>query len=130
MDFVLKNKLAIWLFTFILLAFGIYSASQMNKESLPNMELPYVVVSTAYGGATAESVDKEVSSKISNVLENMQDVKTVKSTSYNNYSMVFAEFEYGIDIDKVTKNLDKSLDKLIFADGVGETEIMEISMQV
>lgn len=127
-DFVLKNKLAIWLFTFILLLFGIYSGSKMNLESLPNMELPYVVVSTSYGGATAETVDKEVSSKISNVLENMQDVKKVNSTSYNNFSMVFAEFEYGIDIDKINKDLNKSLEKVVFADGVGDSEIMEISM--
>ena len=131
-DFVLKNKLAIWLFTFILLLFGIYSGSKMNLESLPNMELPYVVVSTSYGGATAETVDKEVGSKISSILENMKDVKKVNSTSYNNFSMIFAEFEYGVDIDKITKSLDKSLDKSLekvkFADGVGESEILEISM--
>lgn len=127
-EFVLKNKLAIWIMTLIVLLFGIYSGSKMKLESLPNLEIPYVVVTTAYPGGTAEQIDEEVSSKLTRIINNIENVKKVNSTSYMNFSMVTAEFDYGIDMSKVKTEIETEISKLELPEGAQESEILEISM--
>ncbi len=60
-NFVLKNKLAVWLLTIIITVSGIYSGTRMKMESIPDISIPYLIVMGVYPGATPEQVMDEVS---------------------------------------------------------------------
>ena len=53
-NFVLKNKLAVWLLTIIITASGIYSGTRMKTEMIPDINIPYLMVMDVYPGATPE----------------------------------------------------------------------------
>ena len=85
-NFVLMNKLAVWLLTIIITVSGIYSGTRMNMETIPDVSIPYLMVMDVYPGATPEKVMEDVSMPIEKAVEGLEDVKAVYSNSYSNMS--------------------------------------------
>lgn len=129
-NFVLRNKLAVWLLTIIITASGVYSSTIMKMESIPNISIPYLIVVGVYPGATPEQVMNEVSIPFEKAAENLSDIKAVYSTSSSNVSQVQIEYEYGIDMDEKKRELESVLDSVTLPDGAQEPSIMSISLNM
>jgi multidrug efflux pump subunit AcrB len=129
-NFVLKNKLAVWLLTIIITVSGIYSGTRMNMETIPNISIPYLMVMDVYPGATPEKVMDEVSMPIEKAVENLEGVKSVYSNSYSNMSSIQIEYEYGEDMDEAKRQLESALDAVKLPEGAQEPIITAISMNM
>ncbi|WP_102264706.1 efflux RND transporter permease subunit [Mesobacillus jeotgali] len=129
-NFVLGNKLAVWLLTIIITVSGIYSGTRMNMETIPNISIPYLMVMDVYPGATPEKVMEDVSIPIEKAVEGLEDVKYVYSNSYSNMSSIQVEYEYGIDMDEAKRALQSALDAVKLPEGAQEPTITAISMNM
>ena len=129
-NFVLKNKLAVWLLTIIITVSGIYSGTRMKMETIPDISIPYLMVMDVYPGATPEQVMEDVSMPLEKAVENLEDVKSVYSNSYSNMSSIQVEYEYGIDMDEAKRALESALDAVTLPEGAQEPTITAISMNM
>ncbi|MDI2585788.1 efflux RND transporter permease subunit [Psychrobacillus sp. NEAU-3TGS] len=129
-NFVLKNKLAVWLLTIIITVSGIYSGTQMKTETIPDISIPYLMVMGVYPGATPEQVMEDISMPLEKAVENLEDVKSVYSNSYSNMANVQVEYEYGIDMDEAKRALQSALDTLDLPEGAQAPTITAISMNM
>lgn len=129
-NFVLGNKLAVWLLTIIITVSGIYSGTRMNMETIPNISIPYLMVMDVYPGATPEKVMEEVSMPIEKAVENLEHVKAVYSNSYSNMSSIQVEYEYGIDMDEAKRELKSALDSIKLPEGAQKPTTTAISMNM
>jgi multidrug efflux pump subunit AcrB len=129
-NFVIGNKLAVWLLTIIITASGIYSGTRMNMETIPNISIPYLMVMDVYPGATPEKVMNEVSMPIEKAAENLDHVKAVYSNSYSNMASIQVEYEYGIDMDEAKRELKSTLDSLKLPEGAEKPTTTAISMNM
>jgi multidrug efflux pump subunit AcrB len=129
-NFVLKNKLAVWLLTIIITVSGIYSATQMKTETIPDISIPYLMVMDVYPGATPEKVMEDISIPIEKAVEGLEDVKSVYSNSYSNMSNIQVEYEYGIDMDEAKRALESALNIVNLPEGAQEPKITAISMNM
>ncbi|WP_186670844.1 efflux RND transporter permease subunit [Sporosarcina sp. BP05] len=129
-NFVLKNKLAVWLLTIIIVVSGIYSSTQMKTETLPDISIPYLMVMGVYPGATPEQVMKDVSIPLEKAVDNLEHVKAVFSNSYSNMSSIQVEYEYGIDMDEAKRALTSALDTVALPEGAQAPTITAISMNM
>lgn len=129
-NFVLKNKLAVWLLTIIITVSGIYSGTRMKMESIPDISIPYLIVMGVYPGATPEQVMDDVSIPFEKAVESLEDVKAVYSTSSSNVAQVQVEYEYGVDMDEKKRQLESALDNVVLPEGAQEPTIMAISMNM
>lgn len=129
-NFVLQNKLAVWLLTIIITVSGIYSGTRMNMETIPDVSIPYLMVMDVYPGATPEKVMDDVSIPIEKAVEGLEDVKSVYSNSYSNMSNIQVEYEYGIDMDEAKRALQSALDAVELPEGAQEPTITAISMNM
>ncbi|HCG4535910.1 efflux RND transporter permease subunit [Ureibacillus chungkukjangi] len=129
-NFVLKNKLAVWLLTIIITVSGIYSASRMKMESIPDISIPYLIVMGVYPGATPEQVMNELSIPMEKAVEGLEDVKAVYSSSSSNVSQIQVEYEYGVDMDEKKRQLESALDGVTLPEKVESPSIMAISMNM
>ncbi|MEK3889505.1 efflux RND transporter permease subunit [Bacillus sp. FSL K6-3431] len=129
-NFVLKNKLAVWLLTIIIVASGIYSGTRMKTETIPDISIPYLMVMGVYPGATPEQVMEDVSMPLEKAAENLEDVKSVYSNSYSNMASIQVEYEYGIDMDEAKRALQSALDAVTLPEEAQKPSITAISMNM
>ncbi|MDZ5473563.1 efflux RND transporter permease subunit [Bacillus sp. 31A1R] len=129
-NFVLKNKLAVWLLTIIVTVSGIYSGTRMKMESIPDISIPYLIVMGVYPGATPERVMDEVSIPLEKAIEGLEDVKKLYSNSSSNVSQIQIEYEYGIDMDEKKRQLESAIDNVKLPEAVEKPTIMAISMNM
>ncbi|MFT2156479.1 efflux RND transporter permease subunit [Staphylococcus epidermidis] len=128
LQFSLGNKFAIFLMVVLIILGGVYSSAKLKLELLPDVENPVISVQTTMSGATPQSTQDEISSKIDNQVRSLAYVNSVKTESIPNASIVTVEYYNGTDMDKAEEQLKKEIDKIKFKDGVGEPELTRNSM--
>ncbi|OCS83407.1 efflux RND transporter permease subunit [Caryophanon tenue] len=129
-NFVLKNKLAVWLLTIIITVGGIYSGTRMKMESIPDISIPFLIVMGVYPGATPEQVMDDISIPMENAFEGLEDVKSVTSNSSSNIAQVQVEYEYGVDMDEKKRELQSAMDAIALPEEVETPTVMAISMNM
>lgn len=129
-NFVLKNKLAVWLLTIIITVTGIYSGTRMKMETIPDISIPYLLVMDVYPGATPEKVMEDVSIPIEKVVQGLEDVKVVYSNSYSSMANIQVEYEYGTDMDEAKRALQSALEAIELPEQAGEPIVTALSMNM
>ncbi|PIC70259.1 Swarming motility protein SwrC [Sporosarcina sp. P16b] len=127
-NFVMKNKLAVWLFTFILTAAGLYSSTQMKLETIPDISIPIVSVTTVYPGATPTQVANEISEPLEKAVTSLNGVLTVSSTSFQNASSLQIEFEYGTDMNKAQDEVEEAITNLALPENAMTPDVGTINI--
>lgn len=127
---VVKRPSTIILLVVSVAVFGIYGIANIQMEYFPNLDMPMHVVSVVYPGADADSIESLVTEPIEDVGEKLTGIKTVESSTYENYATITFTYEYGTDIDDVYMELKAEIDNL--ADDLPEDcnmpQILEISL--
>ncbi|WP_338448801.1 efflux RND transporter permease subunit [Niallia oryzisoli] len=129
-NFVIRNKLAVWLLTIIITVSGMYSAAKMKMETIPDISIPYLMVMDVYPGATPEQVMEDVSIPLEQAVEGLEDVKNVFSNSYSNMANLQVEYEYGVDMDEAKRALEAALDNVNLPDDAQEPTVTAVSMNM
>ncbi|PRR90996.1 Swarming motility protein SwrC [Bacillus atrophaeus] len=127
-NFILKNKFAVWLMTIIVTVAGLYAGLNMKQESIPDVNMPYLTISTTYPGATPSQVADEVTKPIEQAVQNVDGVSVVTSTSYENASSVMIEYDYEKDMDKAKTEAAEALENASLPDDAKDPEISRYSM--
>ncbi|MBE5660239.1 efflux RND transporter permease subunit [Staphylococcus sp. SS21] len=128
LQFSLGNKFAIFLMVVLVVLGGVYASAKLKLELLPDVQNPVISVTTTMPGATPQSTQDEISSKIDNQVRSLAYVKDVKTQSIQNASIVTVEYENNTDMDKAEEQLKKEIDKIKFKDEVGQPELRRNSM--
>ncbi len=111
------------------LLFGLVSLKMLPLDVMPAMEMPTLTVLTVYPGASANEVEDQVSRVIETQLSGVQDLKSIKSTSRENVSIVSLEFNWGSDITSAGNNTRDMLEmvKSKMPDGAREPVILKVN---
>ena len=76
-----------------LVTLGIFSYRKLAIDMMPDVELPVITVLTEYRGASAETVEREVTRRIEEAVNPISGVRHIYSTSQESFSTVVVEFE-------------------------------------
>lgn len=107
----LKNKNTVFLFSFILIAFGIYSYRSLPKELFPDIYWPTIMVQTLYPGNPPVDMENLVTRPIEKEIESIRGIKQVTSNSQQDVSVIFVEFTTGTDIEDALREVKDAVDK-------------------
>lgn len=124
-----KKPMTIFVAVIVVIVLGIVSVFKMTPDLLPNMDFPYAIILTTYPGQTPETVESVVTKPLEQSLSTIDGVKTITSTSSDNYSMLTLEFEDGTNMDTATVDMRGNLDTIkdAWPDGVGSPYLMKIN---
>jgi HAE1 family hydrophobic/amphiphilic exporter-1 len=95
----------------LLFSVGIWAATQLQQDLLPNISVPSFVVITADPGASPGVVDQQVTLPVVNALQGVTGVTSVDSTSSSGASMVTVQFKDGTDLTAARQAMSTSLDR-------------------
>jgi multidrug efflux pump len=106
----LKNRTSIFLMTFIIIVFGLYSYRSMPKELFPDIALPWIMVQTIYPGNPPIDMENLVTRPIEKEIEPIKGIKNITSTSTQDISFILVEFNPDVDIKTAEDEVKKAVD--------------------
>jgi multidrug efflux pump len=110
-SFAVDNSTSIFLITVMILLFGIQGYNSMPKEQFPDVDLPTVYINTPYFGNSAEDIENLITRPIEKELQAINGLKDIKSTSLQDYSVITAEFDSGLELEDVVRKVKDAIDK-------------------
>jgi len=91
--------------------FGSVSLASLPRESDPEVEIPFAVVTTIYPGASPSSIETLITKKIEDKVDQLDDIKEINSSSIFGVSSISVEFEAEADLDKSIRELKDKVDE-------------------
>jgi len=110
-SFSVDNSTSILLLAIMVLIFGISSYNNMPKEQFPEASFPTVYINTPYFGNSAEEIENLITRPLEKEIESINGIKKVTSTSIQDFSVIIAEFDTGIDMESVVRKVKDAVDK-------------------
>lgn len=104
---------------------GLFSYNRLGIDLFPETDLPIVVVTAAYTGASPSTVENEVSRPIELALNTIGGIDTITSDSYEGRSVVVVQFELDVDLQVAAQEVRDRVARLdaAFPDGVDTPQV-------
>ena len=107
--FSLKNAVAVFIISFLLIIGGIFSFSKLKIEQFPEIEFPQITIEAIYPGASPDDVNEQVVTKLEEKLKSLEGVTKITSSAYDSIGIINLEFPFETDLDKVEQQINSSL---------------------
>ncbi|QIB70554.1 efflux RND transporter permease subunit [Aminipila butyrica] len=128
--FVLKRPVTAVLCVLCLVVFGLSSVASSTLEETPEINMPIMIVSTIYAGASPDDINELVTQPVEDAVDTLSGLDSVTSSSNENSSIVMIQYKYGTDMDEAYLDLKKKMDGLVseLPDDAKTPNIMEINL--
>ncbi len=93
----LNNPVFATMVMLAIMVLGAFSYQRLQVDQFPSIDLPVVVISTEYPGASPSVVESEVSKKIEEAVNSIAGINALISRSYESQSVVIIEFQLHIN---------------------------------
>lgn len=111
-SFAVKHPILIASVVIITLVMGILSINKLGVDMYPDVELPFILVTTEYPGASPEEVEEQLSKPIEGEISSIAGLKKVSSSSYEGYSVVWGEFSLDSDPKYCEQQIRNKVDRI------------------
>ncbi len=96
-NLAISNRTTVYIFTVLLVVFGVMQYNATPKEKFPEIVFPYFMISTIQPGTAPADVENLITRPIEKQLKGINGVKEISSNSIQDYSSIFVEFEIAAD---------------------------------
>ncbi|WP_435931557.1 efflux RND transporter permease subunit [Moraxella bovoculi] len=108
----IKNPLmAILIFTLMTLG-GILGFRAMKIQQFPDIDVPAVIVTVSYTGASPAQLETDVAKKIENQITGIEGVKHIRSTLQTGVATIHTEFTLEKDLSEAVNDVRSALDEI------------------
>ncbi|MET1249318.1 efflux RND transporter permease subunit [Sporolactobacillus sp. STCC-11] len=123
--FSLRNAAVIIIAMILIVVGGLYSVKTMKMESMPNVDIPYLVVQIPYPGATPEQSLNDIGKPLERSLSGIDQVKNVYIESYSNVAVAVLEFDMDKKMDEAKKDVTSAIASTDLPDDAGKPVLQE-----
>ncbi|MEL6392835.1 MAG: efflux RND transporter permease subunit, partial [Bacteroidota bacterium] len=109
-NLAVNNGTSVFLLAFMILAFGLLAYQNIPKEQFPEVSFPTVYINTPYFGNSAEDIESLVTRPMEKELQSVVGVKTIRSTSIQDFSVITVEFNSDEDLDEAVRRVKDAVD--------------------
>jgi multidrug efflux pump len=108
-SWAVDNRVTVYIITFVIVLLGTISYITMPREDFPEIIENKIFITSVYPGNAAEDVEKLVTKPLEKRIKNISGVQKVTSSSFQDYSMIIAEFDDKYTVDQAKqKTKDES----------------------
>ncbi|MBP6940537.1 MAG: efflux RND transporter permease subunit [Syntrophorhabdaceae bacterium] len=104
-DTSVKRPVFATMLVLVLVVLGVVSYPNIGVDLFPKVDLPIVNIRTTLEGASSEIMDIDVTDKIEEVVNTINGIKTITSTSTEGASVISIEFVLERDIDLAVQDV-------------------------
>lgn len=111
-DVSVNRPVTIVVIAALLLAISLFLVPGLAVDLFPEVDPPFMMVYTLCTGAAPEEVEEGVTQLVEKQLSNIEGLDKITSTSAENYSRVFLEFGFDVDLDDATNDVRDALERV------------------
>ena len=97
-EFSVKNRLFIIIFTLIIIGVGVWSMYNSPVDAIPDLSDVQVIIFSKFPGQGPQVVEEQVTYPLTSALLSVPYAKSVRGYSFFGFSMIYVIFEDGTDI--------------------------------
>ncbi len=113
-DVSIRRPVVAWVFSLILIVFGIFVFWKLPVRELPSgLQPPVVQIKVDYKSASAPIIDEEVTQVIEDVIGGAEGIKNIDSKSENGKSTINIEFDTEIDLDDAANDIRERVARVV-----------------
>ncbi|MFU8779819.1 MAG: efflux RND transporter permease subunit [Kiritimatiellia bacterium] len=109
-NYSIKFRIAVLVFIAVFIITGITSYLTIPREGSPDITIPYVFVNAIYDGTAPEDLEKLVTVPLERQLQDLENVKEMRSVTSDSVSFIAIEFLAGQDIDNALQRTKDKVD--------------------
>ncbi len=104
----IKRPVFATMMTLALMVLGFSSYVALSVDLFPDVDFPFVIVSVTYPGASAESVETDITKKVEDAVNTLGGIKHIESTALEGYTFSVIQFTLETDgLDAAAEVRDK-----------------------
>lgn len=107
--FFVRHPTAANLFMVVMLAVGFFSATQINTQFLPSLNIPVIVVTVPWPGASAQDVESQVLEAVEPELRYLDGITEVRSIAREGSGLVTLEFTPGTNMAQALGEVEQTV---------------------
>src|ERR1035437_971045 len=96
-DVSIRRPVFATMMIFALIVLGLFSYMKLNVDLYPDVDIPFVIVTTVLPGAGPEQIETDVTKKIEDAVNPVAGVDYIQSTSEENMSIIVIAFKLEVD---------------------------------
>ena len=108
-----RRPVAISCLLIALVALGLNAYRKISLELLPQMDIPYVTVSTTWLGATPSDIEKDIAKRIEDAVAGVDGLKHIDTSCMENLCYISLEFNLDVDVDTAAVDVREKIDTVI-----------------
>jgi len=107
----LKRHATVLVLVVIIVVAGLSSYFALPRESTPDIEIPYIVITSVYEGVAPADMEKLVTNPLERKLKGLDGLEALTSISNDGLSTVILEFSPSVDIDDALQKVRDKVDQ-------------------
>ena len=104
-ELTLRRPVLAVVFSITLVVLGVVSLRSIGIREYPAVDPPIVTVTTSYAGAAPEVIDATVTEPLEEVINGVQGIRSIASTSREGQSIITIEFELEMDLAEAANDV-------------------------
>src|SRR5437660_4061754 len=121
-EYCIRNRFLVLIVTAGLAVLGVYAVLQTPVDAIPDLSENQVIVFTDWMGRSPREIEDQVTYPLSLKLEGLAGIRTIRSTSEFNFSMITLIFEDNVNFyfarQRVLEKLDEVRGSSLLPQGV------------
>lgn len=97
----------------VFLIFGAIAYFSLNLNLQPDVEIPYITITTVYPGAGPKEIETLISKRIEETVSTISEIERVESYSLDGFSIVIMEFKLSKDVNIANQEVKDKVDEII-----------------
>ena len=125
------NHVAANLLMLAILVGGALTAPTIKQTIMPDFDLDRVSVTVVYPGASPEEIEKSVTIRIEEAIEDIEGIKEITSSANEGATNLIIELENGTDLPKVLDEIESRVDGIVsFPEEIEDPIVTELQFRM
>jgi len=127
----IKRAITFSMIYFFVVGFGLFGLARLKIDLYPDVSFPVIAIITTYTGVAPEDMETLVTKPIEEAVASVEKIKHIRSLSKLGASLILAEFDWGMDLDKAERDIRNNIDLIrgVLPDEADEPLIFQFDPQ-
>ena len=108
----IRNPVFVFIMVLVISIAGFQAYKSIPREAAPDIQIPLLIVSIPFPGASPEDVESLISNKAEQELKTIKNLKEISSTSSEGVSVLTLEFTSDFDISEARTKVREKMDQI------------------